>query len=155
MNLRQLKKKIMLCRCSKSVRLTVPFNDVDMMGVVWFGNYYRYFEAARSALCRELKLDFEDMSEAGYELPVVRSECNYRKPARYNEEIETEIFLVPPDRAMIGFLYVVRKGDEVLAFGTTEHLVCRNGEPLLVWDEQVKRRLPPELFPASRPKERG
>ena len=34
-------------RFTAEVELTIPFHDVDMMGVAWHGNYFRYFEVAR------------------------------------------------------------------------------------------------------------
>ena len=147
MNIRKFKQRIKECRHSLAIRQTVAFNDVDMMGVVWFGNYYRYFELARAAFCQKLQLDFEHVKTAGYELPVVRSECNYRSPAQYNDVIEIESYLVPPDRPMVVFMYAIRDLQErLLAFGTTEHVVCLNREPLITWDDAVRQWLPKELF---------
>jgi acyl-CoA thioester hydrolase len=40
-------------RFTTEVEITIPFHDVDMMGVVWHGNYFRYFEIAREALLNQ------------------------------------------------------------------------------------------------------
>ena len=41
-------------RFTAEVELTIPFHDVDMMGVAWHGNYFRYFEVAREALLNQI-----------------------------------------------------------------------------------------------------
>lgn len=45
-------------RFTAEVELTVPFHDVDMMGVVWHGNYFRYFEIAREALLNQFNYGY-------------------------------------------------------------------------------------------------
>ena len=42
---------------STSVTLIVPYYDVDVMEIVWNGNYFKYFERARQALFLECGLD--------------------------------------------------------------------------------------------------
>ncbi len=71
----------------ESVELTVLFNEVDAMNVVWHGNYFRYFEAARSRLCAKHNIDIKDFIEAGIYAPVARSECKYKMPLFYNDSI--------------------------------------------------------------------
>jgi acyl-CoA thioesterase FadM len=47
-------------RKETSIELEVPFRHIDMMGVVWHGHYYSYFEEARTALLRACDLDAGD-----------------------------------------------------------------------------------------------
>jgi acyl-CoA thioester hydrolase len=59
---------------STSVRLRVPYYDVDLMQVVWNGNYLKYFEVARQALFNECGLDLRRcLEEQRYVFPVIRS----------------------------------------------------------------------------------
>lgn len=60
------------------VELTVPFHDVDMMGVVWHGNYFRYFEIAREALLNQFDYGYRQMKASGYVWPVVDTRVKYR-----------------------------------------------------------------------------
>jgi acyl-CoA thioester hydrolase len=55
----------------REVEVSPPFFDLDPMGVVWHGNYVRYFELARSALLTSLGYDYEQMAASGYAWPVV------------------------------------------------------------------------------------
>jgi len=72
---------------STSVRLKVPYYDVDLMQVVWHGHYLKYFEMARQALFRECGLDLQRyMEEKKYVFPVIRSKIKYIRPLRLNDE---------------------------------------------------------------------
>ena len=47
------------------VVLTVSFHDCDPMGVVWHGNYFRFFEVAREALLRSINYSYGEMAASG------------------------------------------------------------------------------------------
>lgn len=65
----------------------VAFHEMDPMGVVWHGNYANYFELARSALLRELGLDYICMAEMGHLWPVVKLRIKYIRSARLNQKL--------------------------------------------------------------------
>lgn len=65
-------------RFTAEVALSVPFHDVDMMGVVWHGNYFRYFEIAREALLNQFNYGYRQMKDSGYLWPVVDTRVKYR-----------------------------------------------------------------------------
>ncbi|CAI8717856.1 acyl-CoA thioesterase [Kosakonia quasisacchari] len=65
-------------RFTAEVALSVPFHDVDMMGVVWHGNYFRYFEIAREALLNQFDYGYRQMKTSGYLWPVVDTRVKYR-----------------------------------------------------------------------------
>ena len=54
---------------STSVTLKVPYYDVDLMQIVWHGNYLKYFEVARQALFREYGVDLQSL-HGGYEVCI-------------------------------------------------------------------------------------
>jgi acyl-CoA thioester hydrolase len=49
-----------------------------MMGVVWHGNYFRYFEIAREALLNQFDYGYRQMKASGYLWPVVDTRVKYR-----------------------------------------------------------------------------
>lgn len=69
------------------IALTVSFHDCDPMGVVWHGNYFRYFEQAREALLRSINYSYAEMAASGYVWPVVDTRVKYRQPLRCEETI--------------------------------------------------------------------
>lgn len=74
-------------RFTCEVELTVPFHDVDMMGVVWHGNYFRYFEIAREALLNQFDYGYRQMKASGYLWPVVDTRVKYRDSLRFEQRI--------------------------------------------------------------------
>ncbi|ORM64567.1 4-hydroxybenzoyl-CoA thioesterase [Pantoea rodasii] len=72
------------------VALTVSFHDCDPMGVVWHGNYFRFFEVAREALLRSINYSYGEMTASGFVWPVVDTRVKYRQPLRCEEVIRVE-----------------------------------------------------------------
>ena len=103
--------------------LRVRYAETDKMGVVYYANYLVWFEVARADLLRSLGWSYREMEIAGISLPVIEAQCQYLRPARYDDEIEvkTEGRMVSPVR--MEFQYqVIRKEDQTLAAtGRTVH----------------------------------
>ncbi|MBV8042773.1 thioesterase family protein [Pluralibacter sp.] len=74
-------------RFATEVELTIPFHDVDMMGVVWHGNYFRYFEIAREALLNQFNYGYRQMRDSGYVWPVVDTRVKYRDVVTFEQRI--------------------------------------------------------------------
>lgn len=70
---------------SISVNAEVAFHDVDSLGIVWHGNYYKYFEFARTALYRTKDFDIKDMHKMGYIFSVIESQCRYVQAQKYGQ----------------------------------------------------------------------
>ena len=72
---------------STSVTLKVPYYDVDLMQIVWHGNYLKYFEVARQALFEKCGVNMRRYTEnTGYVFPVVRSMIKHIWPLRFDDE---------------------------------------------------------------------
>jgi acyl-CoA thioester hydrolase len=74
-------------RFTAEVDITVPFHDIDPMGVVWHGNYFRYFEIAREALLNQFNYGYRQMRESGYVWPVVDTRVKYRDIIEFEQKI--------------------------------------------------------------------
>lgn len=74
-------------RFTAEVELSVPFHDVDMMAVVWHGNYFRYFEIAREALLNQFDYGYRQMKASGYLWPVVDTRVKYRDILTFEQRI--------------------------------------------------------------------
>ena len=116
----------------RNTRVRVRYADTDRMGVVYYANYLVWFEVGRTEWLRETGWSYRDMEHNGISLPVIEAHCEYRQPARYDEEIEirTRATLLTPVR--IRFDYdVVRASDETIsASGHTVHAALdTSGKP--------------------------
>jgi acyl-CoA thioester hydrolase len=103
--------------------LHVPYAHIDKMGVVYYANYFVYFEMARSAMFREAGLPYGKLEERGVMLPVVAAHCEYRKAARLDEEICITVSNLSQRGAVLRAEYEVKRGADLLAVGYTDH-VC-------------------------------
>src|SRR5215468_4367692 len=104
-------------------RLRVIYGDTDQMGVVYYANYFRYFEFARSEYFRAIGGTYRDFEQEGAFLPVVEAVCRYRAPARYDDLLVIRTDVTKLRRASITFEYeLVREREErVLCTGSTMH----------------------------------
>ena len=104
--------------------LRVRYAETDQMGFAYYANYLAWFEVGRCEWLRSLGWSYRELEEHdAIMLPVIEAHCEYRQPARYDDEIliRARGELASPVR--IRFTYeVVRAGDgAVLADGHTVH----------------------------------
>ena len=102
------------------------------MGVVYYANYLVWFEVGRTDLLRERGWSYREMESDGYSLPVVEAACEYRRPARYDDELEVRTTGVLLSPVRVRFDYeVVRPADAAtVAEGHTVHAsLDRSGRP--------------------------
>ena len=101
--------------------IRVIYGDTDQMGVVYYANYLRYFEASRSNFLRERGRSYRDFERNGVLLPVVEAWLRYHEPARYEDVIHVEPRVVDVKGATLKFEYRVTRGEDLLAEGYTVH----------------------------------
>jgi acyl-CoA thioester hydrolase len=91
------------------------------MGVVYYANYFVWFEIGRTDWLRETGHSYRAMEDEGVQLPVIEAHCEYRRAAKYDDELEvrTRAALLTPVR--IRFDYEIVRGDETLVTGHTIH----------------------------------
>ncbi len=101
----------------------VRYAETDKMGVVYYANYFVWFEVARADLLRSLGWTYREMEAAGVSLPVIEAHCRYRRGARYDDELEVTAEGRMLSAVRMEFTYeVVRKGESaVAASGRTVH----------------------------------
>jgi len=119
--------------------IRVIYGDTDQMGVVYYANYLRYFEAGRNELIRARGLRYRDFeTRFGLRLPVAEAQVRYRAPARYDDLLTVETSLAEVKRASARFGYRIVREGEIVATGHTVH-ACVDLEGRI-------RRMPPELL---------
>ncbi len=104
-------------------RVRVRYAETDNMGVVYYANYFVWFEVGRTDLLRNAGWSYRDMEADGFALPVIDAHCAYRESAKYDDDIEVRTTGTMLSPIRVQFTYeVVRSSDAViLATGSTEH----------------------------------
>lgn len=113
---------------SAEVEVCVPFYDLDPLGVVWHGNYFKYFELARTEVMRRLGFDLEQMDLAGYACPVVEADCRYISPLRYGMRVLVRAEIQETEhRLKIGYRITDKESGQKLARGYTVQVAVKKG----------------------------
>ncbi len=138
---------------NNEIEFYVRFNEQDDMGIVHNSVYYIWFEMARNNFAYQiLDADYQELKEMGIVLPVIHSECKYKKPARFGDKVRVTCLYEPTKINVLKLHYVVRNAvtDEILAIGETENaFTTLEGKLLLncppVFDKALKN-LPVEFL---------
>lgn len=104
-----------------TVSVQIRFSETDAMGIVWHGNYLKYFEDAREYLCREFGLTHLELYNNGYFTPIVKQEIEHKMPIHYGDNISISVYLEKNDAAKIIFKYIITNSDnnKIIAKGLT------------------------------------
>ncbi|MEH6644843.1 tol-pal system-associated acyl-CoA thioesterase [Sulfitobacter sp.] len=111
--------------------IRVYYEDTDMAGIVYYANYLRYIERARSDWVREVGIDQLAMKEAGVVFAVRRVEADYVSPARFDDVLEVRTTLDSLSSARMVMAQEVWRGD-ALIFTAKVLIVCigSSGKPV-------------------------
>jgi acyl-CoA thioester hydrolase len=114
------------------ITIRVRYAETDKMGVVYHANYFTWFEIGRCELLRSIGRSYKDLEAVGIGLPVIEAHCEYKSPARYDDElvVTTKGTLLSPAR--VGFEYEISRPIDatVNAVGRTMHAAVDNtGRP--------------------------
>lgn len=110
--------------------IRVIYGDTDQMGVVYYANYLRYFEAGRNELLRAHGLRYREFESTHQVfLPVVEAQASYKQPARYDDLLSVYTTLARLGRASVRFEYRVQLAEVLIATGHTLHAcISKSGE---------------------------
>lgn len=79
---------------TSTMEMTIPFHDVDSMGITWHGNYLRYFEIIRCQLLDEIDYGYRKMQDSGYAWPIVDAQIKYVQSSTFDQKIKLIASLV-------------------------------------------------------------
>ena len=105
----------------------VLYGDTDAAGVVYYGNYMRYFEQGRTEFMRDLvRISYHEIEKQGLVLPVIECYARYKAPAAYDDLLTIETSLAELKNVSCRFNYRIKRQEEngsfsLLAKGYTVH----------------------------------
>jgi acyl-CoA thioester hydrolase len=99
--------------------IRVRYPEVDGMGYLHHSRYLQYFEMGRVELLRSLGHSYADLERQGVFFVVVKAECRYKAPARFDDELLLTTRIVRQTHVRIDHSYEIRRGETLIAEGTT------------------------------------
>ena len=122
---------------SHEFKLRVYYEDTDLAGIVYYANYLKFIERARSDYVRKLGNDQNAMREDGIVWVVRRIEADYIAPAKFDDELIVETSVLSLSGVRLTMAQVVRRGEaELFRANVTAVCINRDGRPI---------RLPAEI----------
>jgi acyl-CoA thioester hydrolase len=118
------------------IELRVRYQETDPMGFLHHAGYFTYFEIGRTELLRASGGNYRQMEEAGLLVVVVRAQCRFRRPARYDDLLRLRTTIVRIGPAKIEHEYHLFRDGELLAVGqVTLAVIDREGkvQPVPEW----------------------
>lgn len=115
------------------IELRVRYQETDPMGFLHHVCYFTYFEIGRTELLRAAGGNYRQMEESGQLVVVVKAECRFHRPARYDDLLRLRTTVTRVTQAKIEHRYELFRDGECLATGhTTLAVVDRSGKVLPV-----------------------
>jgi acyl-CoA thioester hydrolase len=125
-------------------RVRVYYEDTDLGGVVYYANYLKFLERARSEWLRHLGISQTGLLTAQRLLFAITAvDIRYLKPARFEDELAVTVELASRKRASMSFRQTIHRGDlegELLCTATVT-AACLDA------DSMRPRAMPAHLFP--------
>lgn len=128
--------------------IRVRYAETDQMGIVYYGNYFTWFEIGRVELCRQLGFEYRRMeTEDDSFIIVAEAQCRYKKPARFDDVLAIRTRVTQSLRRTLRFGYEIinHSSGELLATGETLHVICDSRGRTKSLPEKYRR-----YFPATR-----
>ncbi len=116
--------------------IRVRYQETDNMGVVYYANYFIWFEVARTEYLRSLGVSYKRLEEKGIFLMVASATCRYKAPARYDDLVSIKTWVPGMSNSSLRFEHKLSIGTKLIATGESVHVFTnRMGRPVRVPDE--------------------
>ncbi len=129
----------------------VSYADCTVGNHIYYGRYLELLEMARGEFFRHLGNSFLQWQHDDAIFPVIESHLRYKAPARYDDLLQIELWMVELAGIRLSFEYEIRRDQTVILHGTTRH-ICTS---LVDKPKRVPELLLHQLQPYLRPGEVG
>ena len=113
-------------------KVKIYYEDTDAGGVVYYANYLKYLERARSEAIYSLGLTNTNLQKDHDTLIIVKS-CNieYKKPAKFEDELEIISSILSKTKTSFTMLQLIKKNEEIISEATVQLVtVNKEGKPI-------------------------
>jgi acyl-CoA thioester hydrolase len=108
----------------------VYYEDTDAGGVVFYANYLKFFERARTEMLRAMGYEQDELIANEGIIFVVRSvQVDYLSPARFNEQLQVSAKVVLAKKASLTFEQIITRDNDVLCKGSVR-IACLDAQTM-------------------------
>jgi YbgC/YbaW family acyl-CoA thioester hydrolase len=109
------------------IELPVEWGDIDAAGIVFYPNYFRWFDHAAHALLRKLDCAPADLLRRGYVVPLIEAASRFLLPVVYGDQLVIESTVVEIRTRAFRLRHQVLRGPDVVAEGNEVRVWARAG----------------------------
>jgi acyl-CoA thioester hydrolase len=124
------------------MEVRIYYEDTDCGGVVYYANYLKYFERARTHFLEEHGLSVSGLIQDGTQFRVTKAELAYRSAAMHGETLDVDTTVKADRRISMTFSHIIRER-------SSQRLVVEGSATLVAVDATGKiKRIPPPILEA-------
>tara|TARA_B100001939_G_C16870728_1_gene586270 strand:+ start:527 stop:922 length:396 start_codon:yes stop_codon:yes gene_type:complete len=115
-------------------KIKIYYEDTDSGGVVYYANYLKYLERARSEAIYSLGLSNSILQKDYGTLIIVKS-CNikYKKPAKFEDELEVLSSIISKTRTSFSMSQIIKRQEEIISEAEVQLVtVNKDGKPIKI-----------------------
>ncbi len=115
-------------------KFKIYYEDTDSGGIVYYANYLKYLERARSEAIYSLGLTNTNLQKDHDTLIIVKS-CNieYKKPAKFEDELEIISSVLTKTKTSFTMKQIIKKHEELISEATVQLVtVNKEGKPIKI-----------------------
>jgi len=121
------------------IQIRVRLSETDALGIVYYSNYFIYFDVARIELLRSVGIDSEILDEQGFKFLCLEASCKYLVPLRFDDLITVKTWIEKIGEKSIVYKHlIVKNGSNVAEGHVVDVLTDLNGKPVKLPDEWKK-----------------
>ena len=112
----------------------IYYEDTDSGGVVYYANYLKYLERARSEAIYSLGLTNTKLRK-DYDTLIIVKSCNieYKKPARFEDELEIISSVLTKTKTSFTMKQIIKKDEETISEADVQLVtVNKDGKPVKI-----------------------
>jgi len=121
------------------IQIRVRLSETDALGIVYYSNYFIYFDVARIELLRSVGIDSEILDKKWFKFLCLEASCKYLVPLRFDDLITVKTWIEKIGEKSIVYKHlIVKNGSNVAEGHVVDVLTDLNGKPVKLPDEWKK-----------------
>ena len=108
--------------------IEVRYAETDQMGIVYYANYFTWFDIGRTKLVKDLGFRYTEMEKDGYLAPVLDAQANFKKSVLYGGYAKVRIWIEEYDgiKTVYGYEILDEQGN-ICVTGSSSHILVKKG----------------------------
>lgn len=124
---------------AREAQIRVRYQETDNMGVVYYANYFVWFEVARTEYLRSFGVSYKELESQGMYLMVASAGCEYKSPARFDDVVTVRTWIPELKNSSLRFEHSLHVDSRLIATGESVHVFTNDaGKPVRI-PEEIRR----------------